>query len=257
MATLTFVYRSDPNPRLLQSRRDGFLFSGSVRVDDGFVTVNGVLTTYALLRPLTFYNPDDPDHVGAINPGDLGIKAFGFNNGSLGLRSATSTALILGSSPSVQFYGGRIQITAISNGSLTGFSVWGLTQEDPKDFYVQTATDLSSGNVGSPWTRMSAVFVPHRNSRYIGVGAKVYAVPNSGAYRTQYFDKWMLEKAAVGDAVPSPSYSPAREVQVTIRPTHHLTDTEIADQTPVVQRILEDNVPMGIGVADPVWDNPA
>lgn len=256
MTDLTFVYRSDPNPRPLQFARYGFMFRGSIQVTEGTYLINGRRATSTVVRPLAFPDLSDPTRTSVVDPGAHGYGRIGFSRGRVSLRSPV-TVLMTTASPTMQFLNGRVTLTVVVNGALAEFAIWGSTlQEDPRDFYVDTATDTNSGGVTQPWTRMSAVFVPHKNARYLSVGARVYSVPNTGANRTQYFKKWMVQKAAVGDTVPSPTYSPARSVKVTLRPTRTLSAAEIAAQTPVVQRILDDNVPLGIGIEDPVWINP-
>jgi hypothetical protein len=204
--------------RAMQQGRPGFLFGGSIQIDDGFVTdENGLTTTYALIRPLVFEDPDDPspNTHGHIQPGDFGLRRLNFPLGRVGIRYVESSVLLLTGSPTHQFLDGRITIVHTSSlGSLTDFAIWPSTEEDPRQFYIETATDLDGGGVSQPYVRHSAVFVPHRRARYLGVGARLLSVPNSGARRNQYFKKWMVEKAPVADAMPTGRYRKAREIEV-------------------------------------------
>jgi hypothetical protein len=204
--------------RSMQQGRPGFLFSGSVQIDDGFVTdENGLTTTYALIRPLVFEDYDDPspNTHGHIQPGDFGLRRLNFPLGRVGIRYLESSVLLLTGSPSHQFLDGRITIVHTSSlGSLADFAIWPTGQEDPRQFYVETATDLDGGGVSQPYVRHSAVFVPHRRARYLGVGARLLNVPNTGARRNQYFKKWMVEKAPVSDPTPTGRYRKAREIEV-------------------------------------------
>ena len=241
MANLIFVKRPSysaediaATPRLqwaLQEKRDGFLHNGAISIEDGFVTTikvggDGVAyahtTTYAVVRPLAFYDPDTPPVTGYVNPGDKGLVPLQsrFRTGSVGIRLAVKNVILLTSSQSHQFVNGHVSIVTTSNlGSVTKFAVWTLTgQRDPVDGYIESATDVDSGGVTQAYVRMNAVFVPNPKTRYLAVGARVYSVPNTGTWRSQYFKKWMVEKANVGGSVPSPKYGQAREVVVYVKP---------------------------------------
>lgn len=224
MTNLTFVYRTGDVPqRMFQGDRPGFLTSGSVDLQDGFVTDEfGHTTTYTTLRPLFFVQPEDPYHSSAIQPGDRGINPFNFLAGRVGLRLPEFKTLLfsLSGAQNHQFHEGRITLQAVSSvlGALTNFSFWKDDQADPYEFYIDSATNQHSAGVGGGFTRQHAVFVPHRETKYLAVGAKAYAMPNTGAWRSQYFKKWMLEQAPVDAAMPSESYHPAREVVVTVKP---------------------------------------
>lgn len=223
MPDITFVYRSnDDRRKIFQEGRRWFLYSGRVAPDDGFDTVassDGVTShtvSSRVVRPLAFFDPAVGFRTSMIGPGDLGFVPLNFRKGRVSVVSPRTTVVITTSSTVHQFVGGRLGITSQDTlGSLTAFSIFASTQEDPQQFYVETATDIDSGGVSQPWARMSAVFVPHRNTRYLGVGSS--QTVTTGANRVQYFRKWMLEKAHIGGTFPS-AYGKAREVVVTVKP---------------------------------------
>ncbi len=226
MPNLTFTYRLEtPTRRPLQERREKFLALGRVRIDDGFANTaredgSTYVTTYATVRARMFYSPDLPYRTSMLNPGDLGHRPFNFLRGRVGVRRPSTRTVITTSSKTVQFLNGRVLLARVSlAGSLTEFGVWSGNQYDPATAsYIETATDLTSAGVTQNPTRHHAIFVPHPDTRYLGIGARIYDVPNSGTYRTQYFKKWMLEKTPVGVNAPSAKYGKAREVQVFVKP---------------------------------------
>lgn len=227
MPNLTFVYRNDSdNNRVLQGLRelDRWLYDGSVQLDTGFATTSsddGVVRhtySYRALRPLAFQDPQVGFRTSMINPGDYGLVRRQFLLGRVSPAPVQTTTLLTSPSVSHQFVSGRATALGVDTlGSLTDFAIYPSTVEDPKQFYVETATDLDSGGVTQAWTRNYAVFVPHRNTRYLGIGSRSLSVPNTGGARKQYFRKWMVEKAHVGGSFPS-AYGRAREVVVRVKP---------------------------------------
>lgn len=211
---------------------------------------------------VTTFSPFVSYYRGTIEPGRL--RPFNFHRGRVGVRVvASSNNLLLTYSPTHQFTQGRLTVHLggiPADGALTDFAVWPVGLKDPKDYYVHTAQSVTSGAVGGAWTRPHVTFVPHRNTRYIGVGSKWTGVPvpDPGAVGGpwNYLKKVQLETAPVGATFPTP-YTKAREVRVTLQPKTTLSNEVIAARYAMVKRILEENVPMGIGVADPIFLPPA
>ena len=208
-------------PPVLGNLRDDFLTTGSVRPQDGTFSQGGKRYTYASVRVFAF-EPDIQPYTAITHPGDVYQPLGNFVRGSVGVRVvAQSNVLLLTYSVAHQFTNGRITVLQDplpSVGSLGDFAIYPNGLNDPHDFYVERATNLPSGGVTEPWTRNNAVFVPHRNTRYLAVGSKVYGLaPQSTKLGPHYFQKFQLEKAIVGSSMPS-AYSTARQVRVNINP---------------------------------------
>src|SRR5688572_17938544 len=135
MPNLAFVGRTEGH-HLFQFRRPGFLSRGTVTVQDGFVTVvndDGTehTTTYAVVRPYTFFDPDTPKRTGIIHPGDLGINPLNFTQGQVSIRPPSKKVVLVTSSPTHQFYDGRVTIVGAADfGALTDFAIWPNGQPD-------------------------------------------------------------------------------------------------------------------------------
>ena len=228
---LIFSYRTDYNPvirkRVFAEKRTNplsglsFLYQGRTDLEDGFTTVDGHVVSYSILRPLMFIDTEwSVQTTSQVAPGFHGLRRLNFRGGRVGIYSPAQqvgTVLVSASAGSrLQFLSGRITISATTNlGALTAFAIWKPTLEDPYDFYIENATDLASGGVQEPFTRMYATFVPHRDTQYLGIGSKVYDLANVWP-RRQTFKKWMVEKTEVGRTVPSAKYAKAREVRVRV-----------------------------------------
>lgn len=210
-------------PVLFFLHRERFLRNGSVEVFDGLVTdENGLTTTYTTVRPLGFKTtPDDPYRTSLVDVGEAGLYPLQFSGGRVTLRSASPETLLLASSPAMQFVGGRVTIGVDIDawGALTRFAAWDITQpqEDPVNFYVEDATNEFSGNTDEPWTRHHAIFVPHKKTRYLAVGSKIFDLPHTNPWRSQFFKKWMVEKLEVSEDAPSDRYYPARELELIVK----------------------------------------
>lgn len=91
---------------------------------------------------------------------------------------------------------------------------------DPTVAYVRGGTEVTSGGVGNAWTRPHIAFIPDRDSKYLAIGAKVaslnLATVGSEHLNAQYFTQWQLERMP-SDGLPR-AFSPAREVQVVVKP---------------------------------------
>lgn len=91
---------------------------------------------------------------------------------------------------------------------------------DPVVSYVRNGAEVTSGGVGNAWTRPYMTFVPDRDSAFLAIGARVQtpnqAVAGSEHLNAQYFTQWQLERAQAS-YLPR-AYSPAREVQVVVKP---------------------------------------
>lgn len=229
MATLRFVQRDavtsealTATPRLgwvFQGSNPDFLYSGTITFVTGLaVDEDGHTTSFNWVRVLSFTDPGDPFRTSEVDPGTNGLRPLQFLKGRVGVTRPTYRVVTTTSSKTMSWNNGRVTITSVSSlGSVTNFSIFGLTQEDPYDFYVETATDLDSGGVSQPYTRNYAVFTPHRSTKYLAVGAKVYSMPNTGP-KGQFFKKWMVEQTEVGRSTPAAKYGLAREVIVTVKP---------------------------------------
>lgn len=231
MATLIFINNRfndvdlEVNPRatsIFQTNNPGFLWSGSLEVNDGLDTneATGLVTASRSVRVVTFFQPEDPYRSSALTPSETLLRPLNFRLGVVQPVHTQTTTVLLTNSPTHQFLTGTLAFTSQDAlGSLSFFSIWGSAQQDPlTGGYVETATALESGGVSEDFERMHAAFVPHPDTRYLGVGAKVYSMPSSGSWRTQYFKKWMVEEAGVGNTTPSTEYGAAREVIATVRP---------------------------------------
>lgn len=217
-------------PRLgwiFQLGREDFLYSGSIRIDDGFVrdADGNITSSYSLVRFYAFEDPDLTDVNEGIDHGEFGLQPVTmlFQGGSVSIGGYRVSSILFTTTPGSfqQWIDGKVSIvTSSALGALTAFAFWDDAngQEDPYYFYVESATDLFSGNVGGGWVRHNAIFVPHRRAKYLAVGAKVFNLPNTGAYRAHHFKKWMVEKASPEDTKPTPTYKKAREVQIRVRP---------------------------------------
>lgn len=211
MADLQFSY-NDPTASPLDGRDVGFLRSGDI-----------LLVGANIVRPLVFA-PDVSGYTGTVAPGFHGYFPLNFRQGTIGARLVphNRNLLLTTTSGTHQFVQGTILVVpggAPIDGALQAFGVWPSSGSyDPYDFYIQSAPSITSGNVSAGFARNNAVFVPHRKARYLGVGARVQNMPNTGSWRNHYFKKWMLEKAAIGGTFPSPTYSKAREVRVYVKP---------------------------------------
>jgi hypothetical protein len=209
-----------PPPPFSGGGRTDIFRRGRVTVRDGLFTLDGKTYTYGYARALAF-SSSIPDYSGTINPGDRGFKPLAFSKGRVTVRVRPATTnLLLTRSPTHQWVNGRVSVVVggvPSVGALTDFAVWLPTQSDPQQFYVETATALTSGGVGESYNRHSAVFVPRRDAKYLGVGTKVLNVPTK-ASGPHYVQKFMLEKAHLGGTFPSAPYSKAREIRVTVKP---------------------------------------
>lgn len=217
-------------PRLgwvFQLGREDFLYGGSARIDDGFTrdADGNVTSSYGLVQFYAFEDPDLSDVNVDIVPGEFGLQQITsfFTAGSVYISGVQTGTILFTTTPGSfqQWIDGKVSIvTSSANGALSAFAFWDDAngQVDPYDFYVESATDLFSGNVGGGWTRHNAIFVPHRRAKYLAVGAKVYNLPNTGTFRSQLFKKWMVEKASPEDVKPTAKYRQAREVVVKVRP---------------------------------------
>lgn len=85
--------------RSMQQGRSGFLFSGGIEIEDGFVTDDeGHTTTYALLRPFVFTDPSVPNTGSQIPPGTDGMRPLNFVLGAITVVGPQTRNVLLTSS---------------------------------------------------------------------------------------------------------------------------------------------------------------
>ena len=104
-------------------------------------------------------------------------------------------------------------------GTLAEFAFWPDTgMFDPVTAYFTNIVDTSdAGGPGTPWKRISAVAVPPKDARYVGVGVQLeVSTGDLVGLRPHYVKYAQLEKVAVGGDVSN--YAAPREVRTTIHP---------------------------------------
>jgi hypothetical protein len=102
------------------------------------------------------------------------------------------------------------------------FAAYRGTMTDPAlTGFAWTGGAVASGGVGQPWTRPYVSFFPDHDAVFLGVGARVEGLTlaslDAEPDNSQYLTNWQLERAPYSTWSPT-AYSPAREVQVGVKP---------------------------------------